>query len=69
MKINLPRKVRASIYALNALGTPIVAYLLAQGTIGPNEVTLWAAESTAAFALAGLNTVSGNHVGDEDAVG
>ncbi len=56
MKLNLPPKVRAGIYALNVLGTPVMAYLLVIGVIGKNEVALWAAEMTAAYALAALNT-------------
>lgn len=56
MRVNLPPKVRATIYALNVLGSPLMAYLLAKGVIGTLEVGLWAAEMTAVFAMAGLNT-------------
>jgi hypothetical protein len=56
MTLNPPRKVRAAIYVANLIGTPVVAYLLAKGYIGNLELSLWGAEATAAFALAGLNT-------------
>lgn len=55
MTLNVPPKIRAALYALNVIGSPIMAYLLARGVIGTLEVTLWAAEMTAVFALAGLN--------------
>lgn len=55
MTLNLPPKVRAAIYVLTALGTPLVAYLFAKELIGTLEVTLWAAEVTAVNALAALN--------------
>lgn len=55
MKLNPPRRVRAAIYVTNMVGTPVIAYALAKGWIGPLEVTLWGAEVTAAFGLAGLN--------------
>lgn len=58
MMLNPPKKVRAIIYGLNVLGSPIMAYLLARGIIGTLEVSLWAAEMSAAFALAGLNVTS-----------
>ena len=56
MKLNPSRRVRAAIYLVNVVGTPVVAYALAKGWIGVGEVTLWGTEATAAFALAGLNT-------------
>lgn len=55
MKLNVPPKVRAALYVLTALGTPLIAYLFAKGFIGELEVTLWAAEVTAVNALAALN--------------
>lgn len=55
MTINLSYKIRAALYVLNAIGSPVMAYLLARGVIGELEVGLWAAEMTAVFALAGLN--------------
>ena len=56
MTLNPPRRVRAALYVVNMIGTPVVAYALAKGWIGTLEVTLWGAEATAAFGLAGLNT-------------
>lgn len=55
MPLNIPPKVRASLYALTALGTPIVAYLLAKNIIGSLEVTLWSAEVAVVSALAAYN--------------
>lgn len=55
MTINLSRPWRLGIYALNVLGTPLAVYARAKGWIGDLEMTLWGAEVTAAFALAGLN--------------
>lgn len=55
MRINLPPKVRAALYVLTALGTPIIAYLFAKDVIGELEVTLWAAEVTVVNAMAALN--------------
>lgn len=60
MTVNLPYKVRALLYVANAVGGPVMAYLLARGVIGTLEVTLWAAEMTAVFALAGLNVTKSN---------
>lgn len=58
MKINLPGWARFLIYAINVLGSPVVAYLRAKGVIGDLELTLWSAEVAAAFLLAGLNVAS-----------
>lgn len=58
MKFNLPPKVRASLYLVTAVGTPLVAYLLAKGVIGELEVQLWSAEVTVVSALAALNVVN-----------
>lgn len=58
MKYNIPYRVRAAIYGLNVLGSPVMAYLLAKNVIGTLEVGLWAAEMTAVFAMAGLNVSS-----------
>lgn len=55
MTLNVPSKVRAALYIITAIGTPIVAYLLSKGLIGTLEVSLWAAEVTAISALAGFN--------------
>lgn len=55
MKFNLPPKIRATLYVVTAIGTPIVAYLLAKGYIGELEVGLWSAEVTVVNAMAALN--------------
>lgn len=52
---NLPPKVRAAIYLITAVGTPVIAYLLSRGTIGTMEVALWSAEVTVANTMAALN--------------
>lgn len=54
---NVAKKLRITIYVLNVLGTPFIAYALAKGWIGELEVQLWAAEVTAMAAMAGLNVV------------
>ena len=53
---NIPYKVRATIYIVTGILTPIVMYLLARGIIGELEMSLWGAEVTFVMALAGLNT-------------
>jgi len=55
MEFNLPYKVRAVLYALTAVGSPLVAYLSARGVIGSLEVSLWAAEVTVVSVLAAFN--------------
>ena len=57
MSINVPYRVRAVLYVLTALGTPVVAYLFAKGIIGDLEVTLWSAEVAVVSAIAAFNTV------------
>lgn len=56
MIFNVPYKVRAGLYALTAIGTPVIAYLFAKEIIGELEVTLWAAEVSVVTAMAGFNT-------------
>lgn len=56
MQLDLPYQVRATLYVLTAIGTPIVAYLLSKGTIGTLEVSLWSAEVSVVSALAAFNT-------------
>lgn len=55
MRVNLPDKVRAGLYVVIALGTPLVAYLLAKGTISELEVGLWSGLVTAVSGMAALN--------------
>ncbi len=54
--MNIPHKTRAALYIFTAVGSPIIAYLLAKGVIGELEVILWSAEVTAISALAAFNT-------------
>lgn len=58
MSLNPPYKVRAVLYILTALGTPLVAYLSAKGLIGNLEVALWSAEVTVVNIMASLNVVT-----------
>lgn len=60
MNINPPYKVRIALYIITAVGTPIVAYLLARNVIGELEVALWSAEVTVVNAMAALNVASKN---------
>lgn len=56
MKINLPYRVRAVLYIVTAVVTPIVAVLVEQ-TILPAWVgVLWASEVTVVGAIAAFNT-------------
>lgn len=55
MKLNLPPKVRASLYVVTAVGTPAIAYLFAKHYIGEVEVSFWAAEVAVVNVLAALN--------------
>ena len=59
MNLNPPRRVRAALYVLTALGTPIAAYLKLKGYIGDAELALWGAEVTIVNSLAALNTAPG----------
>ena len=56
MTLNPPRRVRAALYLLTAIGTPVAAYLKVKGYIGDEELALWAAEVTVVNGLAALNT-------------
>ena len=55
MQINLPPKVRVTLYIGTAILSPVVAYLLAKGYIGDLEMLLWSTEVTAVAALAAFN--------------
>lgn len=55
MSVNLPPRVRVLLYILTALGTPLMAYLLAKGIIGELEMTLWSAEVTVVTGMAAFN--------------
>jgi hypothetical protein len=52
MQIDIPPKIRAALYVVTALGTPIVGYLLAKDIIGALEVSLWGAEVTVVSTMA-----------------
>ena len=58
MQLNPPPKARAAVYAITALGTPLMAYLLVKGVIGEAEMVLWSAEVTVSSALAGINVMT-----------
>lgn len=54
MVIDIPPQVRAALYVLTALGTPVVGYLLAKHVIGALEVSLWGGLVTAVNAMAAI---------------
>lgn len=54
MVLNPSRRVRAALYVLTLLGTPVVVYLQAKGLIGDLELGLWGAEVTAVSTIAAL---------------
>lgn len=56
MTLNLPYKVRATLYIITALGSPVIGYLFTIGTIGKEAVALWGAEVTVVGLLAAFNT-------------
>lgn len=56
MTLNIPPKIRAAIYILTALGTPVMTYLLAKEVIGTLEMALWSAEVTVVTTMAALKT-------------
>ena len=55
--IVVPRKIRSALYIILIIGSPIVGYLAVSQPdyIGPNEVALWAALTTAIALIARLN--------------
>lgn len=59
MTLNPPSNVRAILYIVTAIGTPLIAYLLAKNAIGATEVALWSAEVTVVNTLAALNVTKG----------
>jgi hypothetical protein len=56
MILNLPSKVRATLYVITALGSPVITYLALRGTIGELEVGLWTGLVTAVSTMAAINT-------------
>lgn len=55
MKIKIPRKIRALLYIITAVGSPIMVYLLALGVVNDAAMVLWGAEVAVVAALAGFN--------------
>lgn len=55
MRINLPNKVRAILYVVTAIGTPIVGVLADQKFLPDWVMTLWTAEVAVVSAMAALN--------------
>ena len=55
MNINLPANLRAAIYVITAIGSPLVAYLGQQEVISAFWVGLWAVVVTAVAGLARIN--------------
>lgn len=53
--MNLPSKVRAGLYVVVAVGSPVVTYLGQQNKISAFYVGLWAVVVTAVAGLARLN--------------
>jgi hypothetical protein len=55
MSINLPTKVRAAIYIIMGVASPVVAYLSINGIISEPEVALYASIMTFVSGLAAIN--------------
>ena len=57
MKLNLPRELRAALYIILMVGSPLVAYGQARfpDIVGQHEITLWLALSAVIALIAGLN--------------
>lgn len=58
MRVNLPSNVRAIIYVITALGTPLMGVLTEQNFLPGWAMTLWTAEVAAVTAMAALNVTS-----------
>jgi len=58
MQINLPPKIRLTLYIGFGIGNLVSVYLLKKAYIGVDEVALYNAIGTFVYALAGIN-VSG----------
>lgn len=56
MTINLPAKLRMALYIFTAVGSPVMAYLLAKDIIGELEIALWSAEVLVVGGLAAFKT-------------
>jgi hypothetical protein len=55
MKVTLPAKLRATLYVITVIGTPLVAVLVSQGIASELVAQLWAAFVTGVSALAAFN--------------
>lgn len=55
MRVNLPDRVRVTLYVITALGTPLISVLTEQKFIPDWAMTLWSAEVAAVTAMAALN--------------
>jgi hypothetical protein len=55
MKLNLPPEIRAILYAVTTIATPVVAYLGTQGRLSDFAVGLYGVIITAVTALAFKN--------------
>lgn len=58
MVVSLSAKIRAVLYVLTAVGTPVIAYLNTKGYIGADEVALWSAEVTVVGGMAAFKALS-----------
>lgn len=64
MRVNLPHQVRAAIYILTLVGTPIIGYLFTIHAISEPVVALWGAEVAVANTIAALNVTNPKPVED-----
>jgi len=55
MSINLPYKVRASIYILSGMTSPLIVYMSVNGVINESVVALYASIMTFVTGLAAVN--------------
>ncbi len=55
MNLNLPPQVRQAIYVVTAVASPVMAYLLLQGTISDFVFGLFSVVVTAVTSLAAVN--------------
>lgn len=63
MEVNLPYQVRAALYIILMVGSPIMIALLAWGRIDEIGIQLWLGLSTAIAVIAQLNISKGGDNG------
>lgn len=63
MKLNVPYKIRAMLYIITAIGTPVMGVLTAEDIFADWAMTLWSAEVAVVSALAAFNTTP--HPGED----